>query len=169
MFSRKPDFFYLKKKVCEQYKKKYFFFLLSINKKYGINNPTEAGFTKIACGAFHSVALRQNGTIRCWGDNRYNQLNNPTEAGFTKIACGDYHTVALKTGSRTFHNIVVNLIVTTYSECRTSYCSVEVRLDVFFFHVNKKCCRFSSCSFSHQPSYRWSRSSAYQCFYSGYG
>ena len=32
----------------------------------------------IACGAYHTIALRTNGTVVAWGLNTYGQLNVPT-------------------------------------------------------------------------------------------
>lgn len=33
---------------------------------------------QIACGDFHSLAMRSNGTVRTWGDNRFGQLGDGT-------------------------------------------------------------------------------------------
>ena len=50
----------------------------------------------IACGVSHSVALRNDGTIKTWGSNSYDQrLDSPTDAGYIAIACGGAHSVAL--------------------------------------------------------------------------
>lgn len=54
-------------------------------------------FLYTSFGTKHSVALRHDGTIRCWGSNTSNQLiNAPTEVGFTDIACGGFHSVGLQ-------------------------------------------------------------------------
>ena len=51
----------------------------------------------IACGAFHSVALKNNGSIVTWGSNLNEQLiNSPMNRHYKAIACGFYHSVALK-------------------------------------------------------------------------
>jgi alpha-tubulin suppressor-like RCC1 family protein len=34
------------------------------------------GFTKIAAGSFHNLALRSDGTVWAWGDNQYGQLGD---------------------------------------------------------------------------------------------
>ncbi|MEI6395747.1 MAG: immunoglobulin domain-containing protein [Verrucomicrobiota bacterium] len=50
----------------------------------------------IAGGGEHSLALRADGTVAAWGDNRYGQTNIP--AGLTNvvaIAGGAYHSLAL--------------------------------------------------------------------------
>ncbi len=60
-------------------------------------------------GAFHSVGLRNDGTVWTWGDNKFSQLGNgvsggqalvPTQvnglSGITDVSAGAFHTVALK-------------------------------------------------------------------------
>jgi len=51
----------------------------------------------IVCGHTHSVALNSNKTIKCWGNNRFNQCD-PVHLTFTnviQVACGKNHSVAL--------------------------------------------------------------------------
>jgi len=51
----------------------------------------------ISCGRSHSVALLFGGTVRCWGDNTYNQCD-PVHLSFknvTQVDCGNFHSVAL--------------------------------------------------------------------------
>jgi len=55
----------------------------------------------LACGLKHSVALKGNGTVVCWGDNTYNQCSPPssvTDTGSNVVAvdAGDDHCIALK-------------------------------------------------------------------------
>jgi hypothetical protein len=65
----------------------------------------------IAAGAYHSVALKSDGTLWCWGENGYGQLGlgigNFTDRSFptrentngndwASIAAGDNHTIAIK-------------------------------------------------------------------------
>ena len=38
----------------------------------------------VACGGYHSVALKSDGTLECWGNNEYNQCN-PVYKSFTNI------------------------------------------------------------------------------------
>ena len=61
------------------------------------DSPTDAGYIAIACGDTHSIALRNDGTIKTWGNNEKNQRDDsPTDAGYISIACGYRHSVALR-------------------------------------------------------------------------
>ena len=52
---------------------------------------------KVAAGGYHTVALKNDGTVACWGNNNSGQCNTPANLGpVTAIAAGYYHTVALK-------------------------------------------------------------------------
>ena len=51
----------------------------------------------VACGAHHTVALLANNTIRCWGNNNWNQCD-PVHLTFTdviQVVCGSKHSVVL--------------------------------------------------------------------------
>ena len=53
---------------------------------------------QIAAGDYHSVALRRNGKVLAWGDNRFGQTNMPERVrrGFVvELAAGNIHTLAL--------------------------------------------------------------------------
>ena len=62
----------------------------------------------IACGRFHSLALKGDGTVWAWGDNRMGQLGDGTTVdrltpaqvvgleNVQSIAAGTYFTVAMK-------------------------------------------------------------------------
>lgn len=66
---------------------------------YGQTNvpPDLTNAIAVAAGAFHSVALRSDGTVVAWGDNGYGQTNVPLGlSNVVAINCGRYHTVALK-------------------------------------------------------------------------
>ena len=55
------------------------------------------GFTAVAAGAFHNLALRSDGSIAAWGVNSYGQLNIPApNSGFTAMAAGAHHNLALR-------------------------------------------------------------------------
>ena len=49
----------------------------------------------LSAGSFHTVALRKDGTVVCWGSNRHDQLEEPS-GRFTAVSAGGYHTVALR-------------------------------------------------------------------------
>jgi alpha-tubulin suppressor-like RCC1 family protein len=67
------------------------------------------GVIAIAAGAYHSLALKNDGTVWAWGDNGFGQLGNGTNivksnvpvqvsslTGVIAIAAGTYHSLALK-------------------------------------------------------------------------
>ncbi|MEY4093887.1 MAG: hypothetical protein RLZZ53_1086, partial [Acidobacteriota bacterium] len=62
------------------------------------NAPADLGTpVSIAGGAFHTVALKADGSVVCWGDNGPGQCNVPAGLGtVSAVAAGYYHTVALK-------------------------------------------------------------------------
>ena len=68
---------------------------------YDVNNqvtdtPLGTNFTAIAGGAYHSLALKSDGSLISWGDDNYNQVTNtPLDTNFTAIAGGAYHSLAL--------------------------------------------------------------------------
>jgi alpha-tubulin suppressor-like RCC1 family protein len=50
----------------------------------------------VAAGTQHTVAVRQDGAVRCWGFNSYGQCAPPSGLGpVTRVAAGDRHSVAL--------------------------------------------------------------------------
>jgi hypothetical protein len=58
----------------------------------------QSGVTAIAAGYFHTVALKNDGSVVAWGRNTWGQTTIPVSAqsGVTAIAAGSAHTVALK-------------------------------------------------------------------------
>ena len=70
---------------------------------FGLNN-----VTSISGGNYHTVALKDNGTVWIWGRNKEGQLGDGTTTNRTipiqvsellnvmEIACGEQHTIALK-------------------------------------------------------------------------
>lgn len=55
------------------------------------------GFSAVAAGSFHSLALRNNGSIVAWGDNQHGQTSVPEpNEEFAAIAAGCYHSMGLK-------------------------------------------------------------------------
>jgi alpha-tubulin suppressor-like RCC1 family protein/beta-lactam-binding protein with PASTA domain len=69
---------------------------------WGYNNygqttsPSATGYTALAAGEFHSLALRADGTIVGWGNNWSGVATPPSAPGFTAIAAGAFHSVALR-------------------------------------------------------------------------
>jgi alpha-tubulin suppressor-like RCC1 family protein len=54
------------------------------------------GVTQVACGRYHTYALKKDGTLVGWGSNNEGQIDTPSNAtGVTQVACGAYHTYAL--------------------------------------------------------------------------
>lgn len=51
----------------------------------------------VACGQWHTVALKRDGTVTAWGHNLYGQSDVPAElSGVKAVAAGSYHSLALK-------------------------------------------------------------------------
>jgi len=75
-----------------------------IIKSWGLDNfgqvtdsPTDTGFVQVAGGAFHSLALRTDGSIASWGwDNKNQVTDSPTGTGFVQVAGGTFHSLALR-------------------------------------------------------------------------
>ena len=65
---------------------------------YRLKNPPKRGkFISIVSGYDHICALRENGTVVCWGNNSYNQCDVPTGLNnVIQITCGLYLSAALK-------------------------------------------------------------------------
>ena len=69
----------------------------------------DTGWTGVACGFEHSVAIKSDGTLWSWGNNESGQLglenttnyNTPQKIGsdtdWSKVSCGSFFTVAIKT------------------------------------------------------------------------
>jgi len=55
------------------------------------------GFIAITAGEYHSLGLKQDGSIVAWGDNSSGHCNIPSpNSGFIAISAGDEHSLGLK-------------------------------------------------------------------------
>jgi hypothetical protein len=53
--------------------------------------------SSVAGGYYHTIAIRIDGGIRCWGRNDYGQCNTPADLGpCSNVAGGFDHTIALR-------------------------------------------------------------------------
>ena len=53
-------------------------------------------FSRVAAGAIHTCALRDDDTVACWGDNQHGQADAPSGT-FNAVSAGRYHSCALRT------------------------------------------------------------------------
>ena len=59
--------------------------------------PEGTGYTAIAAGTWHSLALKADGSIVSWGSDVEGQVSQaPAGTGYTAVAAGGYHSLALK-------------------------------------------------------------------------
>lgn len=75
---------------------------------FSCSNSKDFLYSTVACGRYHTVAIKTDGTLWAWGYNKYGQLglgdnrdrNLPAQVGvatdWAMIACGNYHTIAIK-------------------------------------------------------------------------
>ena len=59
-----------------------------------LSPPDDGPFSKVAVGLYHACALRQDGQIRCWGEDGRQQASPPA-GSYRAISAGDFHTCAL--------------------------------------------------------------------------
>ena len=96
---------------------------------------TNSDWSQIYCGTFHTAAIKIDGTLWLWGQNKYgelgiNDINNFTASpiqvfgggSWSSVACGEYHTVAVKTngtlwawGENSYGQVGNNLPVGNYT------------------------------------------------------
>ncbi len=63
------------------------------------DTPNGTGYTAIAGGGYHSLALASDGSIISWGHDYFDQVaDTPNGTGFTAIAGGENHSLALSGG-----------------------------------------------------------------------
>jgi alpha-tubulin suppressor-like RCC1 family protein len=79
-------------------------------------SPTGNDFVDISSNIVRSCAIRQDGSIACWGLNDYGEATPPAGDDFVSVSCGTYHTCALKKD-----NTVVCWGNNDYGQCDPPY------------------------------------------------
>ncbi len=81
---------------------------VSLPQQIGLVHPMLTGITAVSAGAYHSLALKGDGTVWAWGANSYGQVGDGTNTnkdkpvqvagltGITAIAAGEQFSMALK-------------------------------------------------------------------------
>ncbi|NIP86080.1 MAG: hypothetical protein GTO03_11140, partial [Planctomycetales bacterium] len=59
---------------------------------------TTGRFTQVSAGKDHTCGLRSDGSLACWGDDRYGQMSDPNSSSdtFTQVSAGWQHTCGLR-------------------------------------------------------------------------
>jgi len=58
-------------------------------------------FVAVAAGDSHSLGLRSDGRVSCWGSNEFGQApEDGVEGPFVAIAAGDVHSLGLRSDGR---------------------------------------------------------------------
>lgn len=61
------------------------------------NLPSDGGYIAVSVGWNHAAALKDDGSISCWGDDTYGQVTSiPAGEKFVQVKCGEYFTIGLK-------------------------------------------------------------------------
>lgn len=66
---------------------------------YDQGKPPEGSFRRISAGSYHTCGLREDGTVACWGDDRWGQAT-PPDGTFEKIDLGGYSSCGLREDGR---------------------------------------------------------------------
>jgi hypothetical protein len=61
------------------------------------------GYTQVSAGDLHNCALREDGTVNCWGANGYGQAKDPGDLYFTQVSAGGSHTCGILKSSGAIH------------------------------------------------------------------
>ncbi len=60
----------------------------------------QRSFSVVAAGAYHNLALKNDGTVVAWGDNDWGQSDVPAGlSGVTAVAAGYFHSLAVADAS----------------------------------------------------------------------
>lgn len=60
-----------------------------------VDVPAGSRFVQVAVGAFHGIALEEDGTAVTWGQNDQGQCNVPSGSTFTQVAAGLSHSMGI--------------------------------------------------------------------------
>ena len=62
------------------------------------NPPADLGAcSSVAGGAYHTLALQIDGSVRCWGNNGQGQCDTPADRGpCSSVAGGYFHTIVIE-------------------------------------------------------------------------
>ncbi|HQO93140.1 MAG TPA: carboxypeptidase-like regulatory domain-containing protein, partial [bacterium] len=86
----------------------YHFFTDIYNDEYLQSDNDETQFKKVTAGESHTCGIKEDGTLFCWGDNKYGQIGIgitggyaavPTKIGYDKwsdISAGGWHTCGIQ-------------------------------------------------------------------------
>ena len=77
------------------------FFLLSVlfSISLGSTPPRAEAWQAVSAGGWHTCALRNDGTVACWGENQLRTGHPPLPGTFTQLGAGDSHNCGIRTGS----------------------------------------------------------------------
>ncbi len=67
------------------------------NNDYGQGNiPSDKNLVAISASAYHSLALRSDGSLAAWGNNSFGMIDFPAGTDFAAVDGGVFHSLALK-------------------------------------------------------------------------
>jgi len=56
----------------------------------------DTAWKQVSAGLFHTCAVRNEGSVQCWGSNSYGQRDNVPPGNFTSVDAGAYHNCGIK-------------------------------------------------------------------------
>ena len=75
------------------------YFLISVlfSISLGFTPPLTEAWQAVSAGGWHTCALRNDGTVACWGYNQDGQAT-PPPGTFTQLGAGEWNTCGVRTG-----------------------------------------------------------------------